>query len=331
MILPALLERYRTILEDGLVEALQGTSTLSAVLRYHVGLEDEAGKRVKKTGKLLRPSLVLFTAEELGATLEEGLPAAVALEMIHNFSLIHDDIQDRDEMRRGRPTVWRRLGVAQGINAGDLLLAKAIELVQGSPKAVQTTKALLAATCEMIEGQALDVAFEGQDVGIDSYLAMVEKKTGALIRCAFQLGALTVGSSPEVLKSVRTLGVEIGKAFQICDDLLGVWGDGEITGKPQGSDIRRKKRSLPVVIAFSQAGEKELEELLNVYKKPEFLDEDVATIVSVMEELNVRVLVEDRIDEHLALARAELKKVPFTPRGMQDMNGLIDYLAGRER
>ena len=331
MILPALLERYRTIIEDGLIEALQGTSSLSAVLRYHVGLEDETGKRVKKTGKLLRPSLVLFTAEELGASLDEGLPAAIALEMIHNFSLIHDDIQDRDEIRRGRPTVWHRLGVAQGINAGDLLLVKAIELIQGPPKTVQITKALLAATCEMIEGQALDVAFEGQNVGIESYLTMVEKKTGALFRCAFQLGALTASSPPEVLQSVCALGLEIGKAFQICDDLLGVWGDREITGKPQGSDIRRKKRSLPLVIAFAHAGEKELEELRNVYKKTEILDEDVANVVSVMERLNVRAFVEDRIDEHLARARAELMEIPFTARGRQDMNGLIDYLAGREK
>ena len=331
MTLPAMFERYRTVIEDGLVEALQGTSPPSAILRYHVGLEDESGKKVRKTGKLLRPSLVLFTAEELGASLNEGLPAALALEMIHNFSLIHDDIQDQDEMRRGRPSVWRRFGIAQGINAGDLLLVKAIDLVQGLPKTAQITKALLTATCEMIEGQVLDVAFEGQDVGIESYLTMVEKKTGALIHCAFQLGALAASSPPEVLESVCTMGLEIGKAFQICDDLLGVWGDGEITGKPQGSDIRRKKTSLPVVVAFAQAGEKELEKLRNVYKKTEILDEDVANVVAVMDELNIRSLVEERIHQQLARARDELGKIPFTSRGMQDMEGLLDYLARREK
>ena len=329
MTLPRLLSRYQDQLKAGLADVLQGEGLLYAILRYHIGLEDERGAAKNHTGKLLRPSLVLFTAEELGAKMEQALPAALALELIHNFSLIHDDVQDGDRTRRGRPTVWSRYGIAQAINSGDLLQALAVSqaLVVGAKEA----QALLQATAEMIEGQGLDLAFEDQAVGVASYLEMIDKKTGALIRCAFRLGAMVAGARAAVVDALVELGGELGRAFQIRDDLLGVWGEAKVTGKPQGSDIRSKKKSLPVAIVLSRASGPQRAFLEGIYKQKTLTDSDAKKIIEMMDRLNVREIAEDMVDEHLAQARACLAKVPFSKTGMEQLEELMDYLARREQ
>jgi geranylgeranyl diphosphate synthase type I len=328
---PALLQRYRDPIEAGLVKALQGESLLYRVLRYHVGLEDEQGRAVRRAGKLLRPSLVLFTAEELGGKVAEGLPAALALEMIHNFSLIHDDIQDRDRTRRGRPTVWSQHGIAQAINAGDLMLARAFSVAQDATSKREITTLLVEAATEMIEGQAFDLAFEGEIVGIEPYLEMVDKKTGALMRCAFHLGALIAQAAAGVIEQLVALGRELGRAFQIRDDLLGIWGDGEITGKPQGSDIRRKKASLPMAILFERASDDQRSVLRGVYDREEIASHDVASVMRLMEELDVRRIGEGMMLKHLDWARTHLMALPFSDQGKKEMDAFLDYLARRKR
>lgn len=329
MTLPRILTRYRAQIEEGLLNSLKGGSLLYAILRYHVGLEDERGTPAKNMGKLLRPSLVLFTAEELGGEMARALKGALALELIHNFSLIHDDIQDCDPTRRGQPTVWKRYGVAQAINLGDLMQALAV--TQALTVGKEAMSVLMEATVEMIEGQGFDLDFEGKAVGVNSYLKMIDKKTGALIRCAFRMGGLIACVPSGVVKDLGEMGKELGRAFQIRDDLLGIWGDKAITGKPQGTDICRKKRSLPVAIALARASGEERDLLGEVYAKEKILAADVKCVIAVMERLGVRSLAEEQIADHLDRAGTWLAKIPFSQRGKEEMKELIDYMAIREK
>jgi len=329
MTTPRFLSRYTSLIESELRDALAGDSLLYAILRYHVGFDDEHGAPTLALGKLIRPSLVLFTTEELGGDVEQALPAAIGLELVHNFSLIHDDIQDHDEIRRGRKTVWNLYGIAQAINAGDLMQALAV--AQGARAGKEIAAALVEATVAMIEGQGLDLAFEEKEVDVASYLDMIDKKTGALIRCAFRMGGLLAGSPIDVVQDLVEMGRDLGRAFQIRDDLLGIWGNGTVTGKPQGSDIRRRKKSLPVAVAFAQACGEDRESLAEIYSRKRIEDEDVERVIALMERANVRQTCEEQVSAHLEQARARLATLPFSERGIKEMNELIDYLARRKK
>ena len=329
MTTPRFLSRYTSLIESELRVALTGDSLLYAILRYHVGLEDSTGAPVRALGKLIRPSLVLFTTEELGGDVEQALPAAIGLELVHNFSLIHDDIQDHDEIRRGRKTVWSLYGIAQAINAGDLMQALAV--AQGARAGKEIVAALVEATVAMIEGQGLDLAFEEEEVDVASYLDMIDKKTGALICCAFRMGGLLAGSPIDVVQDLVEMGRDLGRAFQIRDDLLGIWVNGTVTGKPQGSDIRRRKKSLPVSMAFAQACSEDRDLLTEVYSRKEIDDKDIKRVIALMERANVRQTCEEQVSAHLEQARARLATLPFSERGIEEMAELIDYLARRKR
>ena len=324
-----LLHRHRAGIEEGIRRALDGSTSLLAILRYHAGLQGADGEPEKAMGKLLRPSLVLFTAEQLGATVEAALPPAVALELVHNFSLIHDDIQDCDRTRRGRSTVWTLHGVNEAINAGDLMMAVAIRTALRA--GVEATELLLHATEAMIEGQSRDLDFETRLVEVDEYLGMIDRKTGALLRCAFELGACVAGADESVVAALQTLSLGIGRAFQIQDDLLGIWGNGDVFGKPQGSDIRRKKKSFPVAVAFERAENAQRERLASIYEKDEVSEDDVTWVIAAMEDLGVRDEGVRWVREQLNDAREALHALPFSEEGKREMNELIDYLAGREK
>jgi len=330
MTTPRILTDFRELIAGGLEEALAGDSLLYPMLRYHVGLEDEKGRKSDHLGKLLRPSLVLFTARELGAPPKEALPAALSIELIHNFSLIHDDIQDGDSLRRGRATVWSRYGMEQGINAGDLMETIAVKTaLTAGPRAAA---ALVSATIEMIEGQALDLSYERWEATVEEYLEMVDKKTGALIRCAFELGGIVAGAAAETIDRLIELGTALGRAFQIRDDLLGIWGDDAVTGKPNGSDIRRRKKSLPVVVALARATGADRALLRDAYRKEEELtDPEVGAVVGVLERLGADAAGEEMVKKYLGAATEMLGGLPFTRKGKEEMDELIDYLARRKR
>ena len=339
MSIPQILMLYRSILESGLAAALRdpvseegvsyNTDSLYTILRYHVGLYDEKGHAEKALGKMLRPSLLLFTTQELKGDVKRALPAAVALELVHNFSLIHDDIQDHDELRRGRSTVWKLIGMAQAINAGDLMYSIATReaLVAGTDAA----GAIIDAARVMIEGQGLDLAFEDRWVNAQAYTDMIDKKTGALICCAFRTGGIIAHADATTLDMLLLLGREMGRAFQIRDDLLGVWGDGNITGKPQGSDIRRKKKSFPIALTMQRADEKGRMLLKRVYAKDEISDNDVAHVIGLMTDLGVKESGEETVERYLKEASGYLERLPLSEEGRGLMNELIVYLARREK
>jgi geranylgeranyl diphosphate synthase type I len=324
-------ERHRTLILDGLADALAGESRLRAILRYHVGLSDADGNPTRSTGKLLRPLVVVATAEGLGKDAAVALDAGVALELVHNFSLIHDDIQDHDEVRRGRPTVWALHGVAEAINAGDLMLTIAMSRAIAAGESVAAT--LACAADRMIEGQSLDLQFESRTAAPDEYLGMVDRKTGALLSCAFELGGIVAEASEQELESLVELGRSIGRAFQIQDDLLGIWGDGDVVGKPQGSDIRRRKKSFPIAVAHAEAEGDDLERLKTIYAESEedMPSDDVDWVVDLLEHLGVRARGEEAVSSNLGAARALLDALPFDPATANDMRALLERLAGREK
>ncbi len=324
-----LLGEYRGLLLSALRDVLAASSTLSLLVRQHVGVEDEQGRPIDAAGKLLRPALVLFAAREFGGEIEPALPAAVALELVHNFSLVHDDIQDRDRTRRGRPTLWVAHGEAEAINAGDLLHAMAAREVARCGAAAASC--LAQATVEMIEGQSLDLSYEGRFVAIDEYLAMIDRKTGALLRCSLELGGIVAGASDEALAALRELGIGLGRAFQIRDDVLGIWGDGDVVGKPQGSDVRRRKKAFPAVWAHAHAGQSDRRRLEAVYSGGEAGDNAVVWVVALMERVGAREAADAAVRDHLARGTRSLDRLPLSPAGRDELDELIRYLAGRTR
>ena len=228
-------------------------SFVGEMLDYHFGY---SAAEPARRGKRLRPRLLIAVAQETGAQPQAALAPAVAVELLHNYSLIHDDIEDGDRLRHGRETLWAKYGAAQAINAGDALCALSflalLNAAAHPPDRVRTMTARLhAAHLEMCKGQSLDMAFE-REAGIrpDRYLEMIAGKTGALFAVSCELGALCAGAGPEQTARYRELGAAFGTAFQMYDDVLGIWADPEATGKARGADIERRKKSFPVVWAL---------------------------------------------------------------------------------
>jgi geranylgeranyl diphosphate synthase type I len=321
---PKLLSRYRPMIVDGLRSALSGGAQLREVLRYHVGLEDESGAPAEVFGKLIRPAIILFIVEELGGDPEFALSAAAALELAHEFSLIHDDVQDGDDTRRGRPTVWSRWGESQAINAGDLMLALALVEAQKLGDAVLGR--LLNAVIEMIEGQALDLSFEARWPSMDEYTAMIDRKTGALFRCTWELGAILAGARQETRDRLNKIGRELGRAVQIRDDLLGIWGSESELGKPIGADLRRRKKSYPVVAAAEAVDDGGRRILEAAFAMETLSDGALSEVVEMMERLGVRQNGAHEVNVHLEEVLSELERLPVSEDGMQQMREACESL-----
>ena len=225
---------------------------------YHLGWTELDGSPCPTGGgKAVRPALAVLSAEAAGADVATGLPGAVAVELVHNFSLLHDDLIDGDSERRHRPTVWAQWGAAAAILSGDALLALALEVLleAPSPHGPRAAVQLAATVRELVRGQVEDVAFEQRsDVGVEECLTMAAGKTGSLLATSAAIGAVLAGAPPALTAALHTFGAEVGAAFQLVDDLLGIWGDPAVTGKPVLSDLRSRKKSLPVTYAVHHGG-----------------------------------------------------------------------------
>ena len=262
--MPAGVATARDLVGPALATAVQRLSPdVRTVAAYHLGLSplpppvnghSPAPAPANGGGKALRPALALLSARAATAAPERGVPAAVAVELVHNFSLLHDDIMDGDTERRHRPTAWTVYGVGAAILAGDAMLAIAqdILLEDAAPQGRWAARCLSAAVQRLIAGQGADLAFERRDdVTLAECLDMAGDKTAALMACACSIGAIHVGAPPAVAMGLAGFGAHIGLAFQLTDDLLGIWGSPAVTGKPVRSDLRARKKSLPVVAALT--------------------------------------------------------------------------------
>ena len=338
---PAILRCYLDGVEQAIDDLLgRSDADLSVMQRYHMGWVDEAGRPSSLSqGKRLRPSLCVFACEAVGGVREQALPVAAAIELIHNFSLIHDDIQDGDMQRHHRPTVWAVYGKGQAVQAGNAMrilaglgLRGLMEEQGESAVAAACSHALSQACLEMIEGQFLDVDFEGRtDVDTASYLRMIGLKTGALLRCAMYMGAMSGSGDADTVEALARCGRHIGLVFQIRDDYLGIWGREDETGKPAGNDIRRKKNSLPVVYALEQAGGEERELIRSVYAKDEVDDADVASLVQALEGLGAPEYVQSLAAQQAALVEETLAGVRASERARRELQELVQFLLTRDR
>jgi geranylgeranyl diphosphate synthase, type I len=326
----ALLSRSRMLVDPALRAAIATLPpAMRALSEYHFGWRDEQGNAVEAFGgKAVRPLLALLSAEAVGGTAEAAVPAAVAVELVHNFSLVHDDIMDGDHTRRHRPTVWKVHGVGPAILAGDAMLDLAYRTL-GDRHAAEL---LGTAVQTLLEGQASDLAFEKRtDVTLRECSAMAEAKTGALMAAATALGALAGGATEPAQRRMHRFGSRLGLAFQFVDDLLGIWGDPEVTGKPVHSDLRNAKKSLPVVAAMG-AGLPASAELSELYRAGEPLTAVQAQrAAELVEECGAKHWCQRRADELLAEALDELRGVGSSPRTRADLTEVARLLARRDR
>ncbi len=309
---------------------------------YHLGwLDQSLAPAESDPGKLIRPQLVLLACRAAGGDPAQALPLAAGIQLLHDFTLIHDDIEDNSDTRRGRATLWSLWGLAQGINAGDgmfVLAHLAIHRLSEAGVPAERALAVLRRFDEVIlqvcEGQFLDISFEGDlTISTDDYLAMIGRKTAILIAGACELGAMVAGAPPATAAALAEFGKSVGLAFQIEDDILGVWGDPEVTGKPRAADLYRRKVSLPVVHALAASPARA--ELARRYSEGEMDDAAVAAALAALDAAGSRAYCAEVAAGHHAAAFAAIDRVdtagsPAAEVARLRLRALAESLIGRQ-
>jgi geranylgeranyl diphosphate synthase type I len=333
----AVLDRFREPVDREMQAVLANHSEipLYEMVRYHLGLDGNATPA--RTGKRVRAAMCMLCCAAAGGDAAEAAPAATAIEMLHGFTLLHDDVADEDIMRRGRPTVWRRWGVGQAVTAGDALYALAnlaAMRITARGASADVAAGVLAeinsATLTICEGQQLDISYEGRsDVTVDDYLDMVGRKTAALFATSCAVGALVARAKEATREGLRRFGRKVGLAFQIVDDVLGVWGSAETLGKPVGSDLRRNKRSLPVIHALSAASDDDREDMLSQLAAGIQDDEEARKLSERMEQLGSRAFAEAMAHDALAEGLETLGGATLEPAAVSDLRLIARYLVER--
>ena len=324
---PAILERARDLVDPVIAAALGGLcDELRVPAQYHF----------QGRGKGTRLALAILSAEAVGAPPQTGVPGAAAIELIHDFSLIHDDIIDNDAERRHRATVWAKFGVGVGVVVGDALHALAFEALisDPTPPRVKAAKHLAKAVSEMIAGQSMDMAFEDRpSVTLEDCLAMEQGKTGALLSYAASVGAILAGADDEVIHGLAEYGAHMGVAFQAVDDLLGIWGDPERTGKPKGADLRERKKSVPVVIALN-SGTSVADDLAELYARPQLEAGDVDAARALVDVGGGREGTQALARTHYGLAMSALDSISdnesVVAEVVGEMRSLAEFIVGRD-
>ncbi|MFC5187539.1 polyprenyl synthetase family protein [Actinomadura harenae] len=342
----SLLERSRTLIEPGYRGAVDLLpSPVRRVIGYHAGWWDADGHAADGGGKAIRPALVLAAASTLGTRAPETVvtaavtAAGVAVEMVHDFSLLHDDVMDRDTTRRHRPAAWTVFGTGQAIVAGDLLLATALGHLPGAasgdvpaPFARDARAVLSDAVVRLCAGQSLDLRFEQRSrVTLDECLKMSDGKTAALLEASCRLGALAGGADPQTAASLAAFGRHLGIAFQLVDDVLGIWGDPAVTGKPAGSDLASRKKSLPVVAALHSKNNAAAE-LAELFGAPAELSEgELARAAGLVEQAGGRAWAELETRRRLTAAFTALDHAAIPAERQAGLRALASLLATRDR
>jgi len=332
------IDRYQPGVVAELHAVLDGKATPPyPLMRYHLGWEDETGSAIEaRSGKMLRPALCLLTCEAVGGDWHIAVPAAAAIELLHNFTLIHDDVEDRSTRRHGRPTLWSIWGEAQAINAGDGMFALAyatlLRLSQHGhdpERVLRAVQMLDAATLHLCEGQHRDLlGAAASETTSTAYLEMIEGKTAELIATSCAIGAVIGGASEQDCNTLYEFGRRTGLAFQIQDDVLGIWGDAEETGKSADDDLREAKKSYPIVIALEESTP-ERDRLADLLAQASRSDTDVAQAREILEALGVRERSEQAALDHADAATASLDHVELGPQFRAELAHIATFAAHR--
>jgi geranylgeranyl diphosphate synthase type I len=306
------------------------------MMQYHMGWVDPSGGKLKtQGGKRIRPGLTLLSTAATGGNIDHARPAAAAVELIHNFSLLHDDIQDQSPTRRNHDTVWKLWGEPQAINAGDSMFALAhLAIPRLSPPDLPADVQvgmleLLDETClELTRGQHLDMSFETrEDVSVNEYLDMIRGKTAALISAAAEMGALASGADEGMRINFREFGKNLGIAFQIEDDMLDIWGAPELTGKQAAVDIIQRKKSLPVLYGLEKS-----EMLREQYTSPKaFSAKTVQQIIGELETVGARDFAVKQAQKYSNLTIKHLEDASPDPEYAPALLELVEQLLRRDR
>jgi geranylgeranyl diphosphate synthase type I len=304
------------------------------IVEFHFGWCDPDGNLTSGAhGKAIRPTLALLAAEAAGAEIAAAVPAAVAVELLHNFSLLHDDVMDGDAVRRHRPTAWAVFGVGSAVLAGDALLALAFDTLAavGGDWGAQAVRMLSATVQDLVDGQAADLAFESRsDVTLEECLDMARGKTGALLGCACALGEMTATGDERRIELMRAFGEGLGIAFQLVDDDLGIWGDPARTGKSAGADLAARKKSLPVVAGLT-SGTPAGRELAALYGSAEPLSaNDVATASALVTASGGRAWAQAQAASQLAEALGHLHAAHGRGPAAAELEALAMLLTTRD-
>jgi geranylgeranyl diphosphate synthase type I len=308
------------------------TPELLEMITYQLGWTGEnAG--LKSEGKQIRPQLVLLAASAAGGDWQAALPAAAAVELIHNFSLIHDDIEDNSSLRRGRPTIWKIWGLAQAINTGDAMFALANLSLMNLEKTISEQLTLQAGilfqtTClRLTQGQHLDIDFENRDqVSLDEYWQMVGGKTAALLAFSLEVGALCSSAPPAIQSSYRDFGHYLGLAFQAQDDILGIWGDLEQVGKSNTGDLVSGKKTLPILYGLEQK-----KSFYDRWFKGPILREEAHDLSRILEEEGGLDYTQNKADELTNLALSALENAQPQGEAGDILRELAEKLLNRQQ
>jgi len=331
--------KYTDEIEQEL-KSIIGTSSSEfyRMMRYHLGWVDESGEpQDSNTGKLLRPKLCLIACAAVGGNWQKALPAAAVLELVHNFTLVHDDIEDQSDYRRHRRTVWNIWGQAQAINVGDGMYSLSklglIRLNNAGyePEKVLNVMQMLDQACvKLCEGQYLDMYFESKyDVSIDEYLEMIGKKTANLISCALKMGAALGTDNDAVIQGLEQFGWKTGMAFQIQDDILGIWGAKDKTGKSM-SDIAQRKKSLPIIYGLASGNDKCAELIRDVYDK-ETIDRDaIVKVTEALDEIEARSYCQKLAYDYYDNALQIINKLEIDREARQELIEIADFFVKRD-
>lgn len=308
------------------------------MLRYHMGWRDAEGRPCNgESGKLVRSTLCLVACEAVGGEWSKVVPVAAALELVHNFSLIHDDVEDGSSVRHRRPTVWRLWGQPQAINAGDAMFTLAylaLLKLNGNgftDKQVATATQVLGLAClELCEGQYLDIEYENRlDVTVQEYLDMASKKTAALFAVSASLGAYIGRGYDQVVNCLHLFGKELGIAYQIHDDLMGIWGIEDSIGKPAG-DIAMRKKTLPVVYCLQKSKGKANERLKRLYAQGSLEPGDVREIMGILEQTGAGDYARELSEQHYRSAMAQLQASGLELTRQARLKEIVHFLLKRD-
>jgi len=308
-----------------------GAESLEEILAYQMGWE-EAGSGNTAEGKKIRPLLVTLTADAAGGEWPLSVPAAAAVELVHNFSLIHDDIEDESETRRGRPTVWKKWGRALAINAGDAMFSLAslalIRLKEHLPEgSVLEASRCFHNTClRLTQGQHLDLEFETQsEIPLESYWQMVGGKTAALLSCSTELGGICAETDSDRKEAFQQFGHYLGLAYQAQDDILGIWGEQEKLGKSTSGDLVSGKLTLPVIFGLTQD-----KDFRTRWRSGLIKSEEVPKIARRLEEIGSRAYAQSVSDRLTDLALSHLESARPAGKSGETLRSLAKSLLNRQ-
>jgi geranylgeranyl diphosphate synthase type I len=312
---------------------------IHGVISYHFGWGDQNFEPANyDSGKMLRPTMCLLVFDALTGSHKNALPVAAAIEMIHNFSLIHDDIEDGDTERRGRPTAWAIWGKPLAINTGDYLYTLAFNTIANLDSTkfdtgrILAVQRLITGSClTLTMGQDLDLRFEQtQNVSTEMYLDMVYKKTGALLEAAIVSGAMLGTSDQKVISNYHEFARNIGIAFQVRDDILGIWGDTSTTGKSADNDLRRKKKTLPVLYTLGQVTGERKERLRAMYASPDPLSKgEINFARECLTWADARGYAQDKADTYMENAFSALNRIDISNQAQSDIEAIAKFLVQR--